>query len=267
MAMGRLSDWTQIGRLDEWARLDTPAHRMDARAKLLVTATFLVTVMSFPRHDIAALIPLFLFPLAMLSLGQIPLAPIARIIIIASPFAIVIGLFNPLLDRTPMIALGTWTISGGWLSFVSILLRFVLTVSAALALVAVTGMFRLGAGLERLGLPRIFITQLFFLYRYVFVIADEAGTMMRAVRMRAAGWRALPVPVYGALTGTLLLRSIDRAGRIHCAMVARGFDGHMRVGEATRFRTRDMLFIIGWCVYFFAARRWNLADMLGGLWS
>jgi uncharacterized membrane protein YbhN (UPF0104 family) len=47
-----------------------------------------------------------------------------------------VGALNPLLDRRPAAVIGPWVISGGWLSFASVVLRFVLTVGAALALVA-----------------------------------------------------------------------------------------------------------------------------------
>lgn len=265
--MGTLSDWINLGRMDELARLDSPVHRLDARAKAITTAAFLVTVMSFPRHEIAALIPLFLYPAALLSLGQIPAGPILRKVAIASAFAIIIGIFNPLLDREPLLVLGSLTLSGGLISFLSILLRFVLTVSAALTLVAVTGLFRLGAGLERLGVPRIFINQLFFLYRYLFVVVDEGATMLRAVHMRAPALRALPVHVYSGLTGHLLLRSIDRAGRIHRAMIARGFDGEIKTGESSTLRPRDGLFIACWIIFFVLARRWNLAHIIGALFT
>jgi cobalt/nickel transport system permease protein len=53
-----------------------------------------------------------------------------------------IGIFNPLIDRDILISLEGIDISGGWVSFVSILIRFVLTVGAALTLIAVTGYFQ-----------------------------------------------------------------------------------------------------------------------------
>jgi cobalt/nickel transport system permease protein len=114
----------------------------------------------------------------------------------------------------------------------------VLTVGAALILVACTGMYRLGAGLERLGVPQLFVTQLLFLYRYLFVVADEGSRMVRSVRLRSAGAEGLSLRVYGSLVGHLLLRSMDRAERVHRAMVARGFDGEVRTLEPGRFRGR-----------------------------
>lgn len=258
-----IADWIEIGRMDELGRLDTPVHRVDARAKAVVTLAFIVVVMSFPCYEVSALTPLLLYPVALLALGRIPARQVLKKILVAAPFALAIGIFNPLLDRQPAVTVGTVAISGGWLSFFSILLRFGLTVGAALALVACTGMHRLAAGLGQLGLPRVFVVQLLFLYRYLFVVADEGGKMARAVELRSGNARRLRFRVYGSLVGHLLLRSMDRAERVYRAMVARGFDGEIRVLRRSSFRGSDWAFVCGCLGFFLAARAWNLADGLG----
>jgi cobalt/nickel transport system permease protein len=258
-----IAHWIEIGGMDELSRQDTPVHRLDARAKAAVTLTFIAVVMSFGRHELSALTPFALYPLVLLALGRIPLQPVLRKILVAAPFALAVGIFNPLLDREPLARIGPWVVTSGWMSFASIMARFALTVGAALVLVACTGMYRLGAGLERLGLPRVFTTQLLFLYRYLFVVAEEGATMRRSVELRAGGVRALPLRSYGSLVGHLLLRSLDRADRIHRAMVARGFDGEVRLLQPGRFGWREVVFVAGWLAFFAVARRWNLAELLG----
>jgi len=255
-----VADWIDLGQMDELGRMDTPVHRIDARAKASVTLAFIVVVMSFPRYEVSALMPFLFYPVALVSLGRIPGRHIVRKILVAAPFALAVGAFNPFFDRQPHGALG---VPGGWLSFASILLRFLLTVWAALALVACTGMNRLGAGLGRLGVPRVFVVQLLFLYRYLFVVSDEGGKMLRSVEMRAERGRPLRLRAYGPLLGTLLLRSMDRAERVYRAMAARGFEGEIRELERPSFHFEDTLFVVGWLTFFIAARVWNLADGLG----
>ncbi len=262
-----LGQWVEIGGMDELGRLDTPVHRLDARTKIITTLFFIIIVMSFPKHDISALTPFFLYPFALLAAGQIPFRHIFRKILVAAPFALVIGMFNPLLDRQTAITIGDCSISGGWLSFTSIILRFFLTVSAALTLIACTGMHQLGAGLERMGVPRVFVVQLLFLYRYLFVIAAEGSRMMRSLELRSAGQNSLRVRVYGSLVGHLLLRSMDRAERVYRAMAVRGFDGQLRVLRQTSLRWNDWAFIGGWTAFMIAARLWNLADGVGRLFT
>ncbi len=253
--------------MEFFSGLDSPVHRLDARTKALVTFAFIATVMSFPRYELSALTPFFLFPFALIALSGIPFSFILKKVLLAAPFALCIGLFNPLLDRHPVMLAGGWAVAGGWLSFGSIFFRFALTVSAALTLLACTGMHRLCAGLERLGLPRVFAGQLLFLYRYIFVIADEGQRMRRGLELRSTGGRSPSLRVYGSLVGHLLLRAMDRAQRIYGAMLARGFNGDMPTLQPARLRGADIVFACGWLAFFALARGVNLAEQLGRLFT
>jgi cobalt/nickel transport system permease protein len=258
-----LANWIEVGRMDDYSRQDTPVHRIDARAKVIATMAFIVAIMSFPRCEISALVPFLLYPLVLVRLGRIPFGYILKKIIVAAPFAIAIGIFNPFFERETAVIIGPVAISGGWLSFASIMIRFALTVGAALALVACTGMYPLCAGLERIGLPRVFVAQLLFLYRYLFVIADEGSRMKRSLELRSAGLAPVPLRVYGSLVGHLLLRSLARSEKIYQAMIARGFDGEIKVIRKTAFRPADWAFLLGWAAFFVTARAWNISDWLG----
>lgn len=250
--------------LEALAARDTPLARLDARAKVATTLLFIVVVVSFDRYAVAALLPLAAYPLVLAALGEMPAAALARKLLLAAPFALLVGLFNPLLDRGPMLVIGAATVSAGWVSFVSILLRFALTVGAALVLVAGTGMHALCAALARFGVPAVFTAQLLFLFRYAFVLGAEAARMATARELRAAG-RSLPLTAYGPLLGHLLLRAFERAQRIHLAMLARGFDGELRSLRTLHWQRRDTLFVLGWGGYFALVRAVDLPQALGRL--
>ena len=149
------------------------------------------------------------------------------------------------------------------MSFISIGVRFFLTVSAALTLVACTGIHRLCSGLEKMGLPRVFAVQLQLLYRYLFVVAEESLRMLRSVEIRSMGQHSLRFTTYVSLVGHLLLRAMDRAQRVYQAMVSRGFDGQVRVMRPTVVCWKDVAFLVGWVSFFTAARLWNIAGELG----
>ena len=259
----KFGHYIEVGKMDELGRMDSPMHRLDSRVKTLTTIAFVVTVMSFSRYKVAALMPFFIYPLALMAIGRIPPGYIVRKLLIASPFALAVGIVNPLLDQRVMGSLGAHGISGGWLSFASIVIRFSLTVSAALTLVACTGIHRLCAGLERMGLPHVFAVQLCLLYRYLFVIIDEGARMRRGVEMRSMGRRSLGFSTYVALIGHLLLRAMDRAQRVYQAMVSRGFAGHFRVIRPTVIHWKDVAFMVGWVLFFAVARVWDIPTAIG----
>lgn len=262
--MSRIDDALRgLHTIDALASRSTALSRLDPRANILATLAFIVAVVSFDRYTVLALLPFALFPVVLAAVGDVPLRLIANKLLLASPFALMIAIFNPLIDRAPMANLFGLDVAGGWMSFASILLRFMLTVSAALILVATTGFHQICSGLSQLGVPRAFTTQLLFLLRYTTVLAAEAARMNTAKELRSCGIRRTSLAVYGSLLGQLLLRALDRAQRIHLAMISRGFDGELRTLHALRWRQTDAIFLVGSVLCFVLARSINLPHTLG----
>jgi len=254
--------------LDEFASLDAFSTRqtalsgLDPRAKILATLGFIITVVSFDRYAVAALLPFALFPVVIAVLGEVPLKAIWIKILAAAPFAIMVGIFNPLMDHKIVLELFGISVSGGWISFASILVRFALTVGAALVLVATTGFHQICVGLARLGVPQVLTNQLLFMHRYALVLAGEVGRMNLARELRG-GAKSLPLAVYGPLLGHLLLRAMDRSQRIYQAMISRGFSGEMRSNRVLLWRTTDSMFLAACWAGCIGARHFNLSHLLG----
>ncbi|GAB4270220.1 MAG: cobalt ECF transporter T component CbiQ [Deferrisomatales bacterium] len=252
-----------VGRLDRLAGGDSPVHRLDPRAKLLTTAAFVVCVVSFGKYEVSALLPFLLFPIAVASAAGLPFGYLLRKLLLVSPFAVLVGAANPFFDRETLVQLGPWAVSGGWVSFASILLRFTLTVGAALVLISTTSFHGVCLALNRVGVPRVMTVQLLLLYRYLFVLTDEAVRLVRARALRSFGRRGLGVRVFASLVGHLLLRTLARAQRIHRAMLSRGFDGEVRLMRPLEMGTRELVFVGGWCAAFLLFRWVNVARLLG----
>jgi cobalt/nickel transport system permease protein len=257
---GTSLDFRLLDRLSEG---DTPIHRLDARAKVLVTIFFIVSVVSFGKYELSSLFPFFIFPAAMIAMGDLPALFIARKVALVLPFALLIGICNPLLDREILLTVGPLAISGGWFSCASIFARAALTVSAAFILLTVTGFPAICSALERLGMPRTFAVQLMFLYRYIFVLIEEGKRASLARDLRTFGKRGLDMKTFGSLAGHLLLRTWERADRIHRSMLARGFSGEFHVRRAFRFGAREIVFLLGWSLLFILFRLENIPRLLG----
>ncbi|MEW6258527.1 MAG: cobalt ECF transporter T component CbiQ [Thermodesulfobacteriota bacterium] len=252
-----------LNRIESFADRDSPIHRIDPRAKLIVTMLFIVSVVSYGKYEVSALLPFVLYPVVTTALSGVPAGPILTRLVWAAPFAFFMGIFNPVFDRTTVTHIGTLAISGGWVSFVSILIRFSLTVSAALLLIATTGFMTVCDALGRMGLPRAFVTQLMVLFRYLFVLAEEAGRMTRARNLRTFQKRGQGIRVFSFMIGHLLLRTIDRATRIHLAMCCRGFNGMFARVQDLRFRSVDAAFIAGWSALFLLFRSVDIPRWIG----
>jgi len=255
----------QLGRIDHLASMDTPIHRVDPRAKVVTTLAFVLCVVSFGRYEVLPLLPFVVFPVVLASEGDIPFGYLGSRLLIAAPFALVVGVFNPLLDRAVIGTLGGVDVIAGWVSYLSIIVRFTLTTAAALLLISTTGMNNVCMAIERMGAPDVFATQLLFLYRYIFVLAEEVLTMSRARSLRSFGRRGMGFRVYAHILGQLLLRTYARAQRIYNAMLCRGFDGHVRTTRRLRFAGRDYGFMLGWSTVFLVFRLYNVPLLVGRL--
>jgi cobalt/nickel transport system permease protein len=183
--------------------------------------------------------------------------------IVVSPFAVFIGIFNPILDtRTAAVIFGV-SLSAGWISFLSILLKFALTVSAALLLIATTSFPGVCHALRRLGFPALFVSQLLFLYRYLFVLMEEAMRIIRAREMRSFGTGSTGIKVSARLIGILFLRTVDRAERIYYAMLSRGFQGDIPTLKRSHIALSDLLFLAVMIAYLWAFRFFPITEGIG----
>jgi len=252
-----------IGYMDELARKNNFLCNLDPRAKLITAIIFIASVVSFDKYKISALIPFFIYPITLIAVGDLPARYLLKKILIASPFAIMVGIFNPIFDKQILIEIAGLNISGGWISYLSIMIRFFLTVSAALILISTTGFNSVCLALEKLKTPKPFVLQLMFLYRYIFLLVNEAMRMIRAISLRSFGKRTLTIKMFTQLLGRLLLRCADRANRIHLAMLSRGFNGSVKLIQNKKIGFSEIFFILGWCAFFIFVRFYNISTNLG----
>ncbi|MFH1702157.1 MAG: cobalt ECF transporter T component CbiQ [Nitrospirota bacterium] len=256
-------EYFNIGYLDTLSYKNTPVHRLDPRVKILVSFIFIFFVVSFPKYELAGLIPFFFYPVFLLAVGDIPLKAIAKKVIFVSPFAIFIGIFNPLLDTDVILTPFGIPISGGWISFFSIVIKFILTVSTALLLVAVTSFPGICEGLERLKFPRLLVIQLLFLYRYLFVLLEETLRILRAREARSFGKKGKEIKTFIRLISILLLRTLERSETIYQAMLSRGFRGEIRVLKKHRLKPQDTLFALTFVILFYVLRNYDIVNFVG----
>jgi cobalt/nickel transport system permease protein len=147
----------------------------------------------------------------------------------------------------------------GVVRFVSILTKSWISVQMAILLVTVTSFPDLLWSLRALHIPQPLVAIVSFMYRYLFVLADEVLRMLRARAARCATahdlrsggtlwWRG---KVAGQMAGSLMIRSFERSERIYSAMLARGYRGQIHVLEQPHLHRGDFL-ALGMAVILFA---------------
>jgi cobalt/nickel transport system permease protein len=221
-------------------------------------------VVSFERYEISGLLPLLFYPVLVFVLAELPVGPILKRLLLASPLIVGIGILNPFFDHQ-IFLLGGIEISRGWITFLSLLIKSALTVTAALLLIATTGMDRLAGALRMLKIPRIFVLQLLLTYRYISVLMEEVARTLRAYSLRAPEQKGVHRSAWGSLAGQLLLRTFDRAQRIYEAMCLRGFTGEYHTGGYGEIKFGDLVYLAGWVLFFTVARIYNIPMIIGSL--
>lgn len=251
-----------IRQFDELANRDSFVHQLHPLAKLLATLVYTVLLVSYDKYATIALLPFVFFPVFVAAAGRIPAGPLLKRLLYVEPMIIGIGLLNPLFDRGATTVLG-YTVSSGWLIFLSIFLKGTLAVVAALLLIATTGMDGVALSLRKLKIPKIFVLQMMLTYRYIYVLLEEAARTTQAYALRACNKKGLTREVWGPLLGQILLRTMDRAQRVYDAMCLRGFTGEYNTGKAPRPGVGDFLYVISWGAFFALTRAVNLPLWLG----
>lgn len=239
---------------DQYHAHESRIHHLDPRVKVMLTIGYILSNALLPDGSWLAFAAAWLLLLWANDLAQLGLGYTLRRSFVALPFAVaaVSAIFSPVGNPLAEWHLGPLALiptDFGVVRFLSILARSWLSVQMAILLVATTQFPDLIHAFEHLKAPRALTTIIAFLYRYLFVLTDEAYRLMRARAARSAGlpgkqrggsllWRA---KVTGSMAGQLFLRSYERSDRIYNAMLARGYSGHIRTLNPHTMQHRDWL--------------------------
>ena len=220
--------------LDQWSRRASPFHRLDPRVKIAVVLVFLVVLAT--AHRELAWLGAALFALLCLA------AKLARL-----PLGGALARAGAVLPFTAVFAGVSW-MAGEPARGAALVMKSYLSALAVLLLVSTTPLPALLRGFEMTGAPRFLLMVAQFLYRYLFVISEEAQHMRKAALARGATMSGLAgnAARFRAAAGALAVlfaRSYARAEEIHRAMLARSFPGYFRPLIELHLHRSDVVFL------------------------
>lgn len=235
---------------------DSFVHRLDPRTKLIVALGLIISIslLPFGSWELYALVWLLL--LGICWIAKIEVGRLLRGSFVAIPFALA-ALALPFTVPGQVIGyvpLFGWPITlEGTERAASIIIKSWVSVQVAILLVMTTPLPDLLWALRALHVPDILVAIISFMYRYLFMLYDEARRLMRARASRSAAhsgqrsgqsvlWRGR---VAGYMVGSLMLRSFERSERIYHAMAARGYAGELKQLSTHRFTRSDGWVLVG----------------------
>jgi cobalt/nickel transport system permease protein len=241
-----------IHALDRYRGGGSLVHDLDPRVKVALTVLYIVSNVALPDGAWPAFFLAWLLIVASnLLAGLGPTYTLQRSFV-ALPFALAAmsAIFS-----LPGRPLGSWSLGpwelvatdAGLVRFASIVVRSWLSVQGAILLVATTRFPDLMHALRHLRVPQIMVAIVSLMYRYLYLVGEEAQRLLRARDARSARlpgargggrllWRAR---VAGNMAGQLFLRSYERSDRVYDAMLARGFRGTFLTLNPHQMRLRD----------------------------
>ena len=220
-------------------------HRLDPRAKIVGLAGITVVAVSTPLRAWPAYAACAVALAVVAALARVgPRIVWSRVRVIL-PLVVFVAAFVPFVRGGPAVEVGPVAVSeAGLATFALVSVKALIGTVSAVLLGATTSFTDILHGLERLRAPRLLTVIASFMYRYVFVIADEARRMRAALTARAYRPRHLgQVAALGRMVTALFLRSYERGERVYLAMLARGYAGAMPRLTVLAFRRADSVFL------------------------
>ncbi|MFZ2654268.1 MAG: cobalt ECF transporter T component CbiQ [Victivallales bacterium] len=226
----------------------------DGRALLVTWFVFVVFMVSVPKFAVGTAIAFAAFPFFIIIACHLPAKKIFKRVLMLSPFILLVAAANPFIDTRPVCEIFGLPVNAGMISASVIVLKGLVSVAAVLTLVELISFNSICESLLRIGVPEVFTTQLMLVYRYAFLLSDEAQCLNKARELRSFGKRGRELSIFSRIIGSLLVRSVARSERVYKAMLARGYSGTLTYREDKGISTSDIAFAIFACLLFLLVR-------------
>jgi cobalt/nickel transport system permease protein len=241
--------------LDRYRQGTSLIHHLDPRLKLLATLAFVLAVTTTPPGNWIAFALLAVLAIGAVLVADVPLVeglkrsavalPFAGMVAISLPFTQageVVWLWQPFSAHSGVLGFTLTITDAGLVLFATVVVKAWLSVMVSGLLVVTTPFPDLLKAMRSLRIPSVLTATISFMYRYLFVLVDEAMRLQTARVARSVGtgrtvwWRAR---VLGGMIGSLFIRSYERSERIYAAMLSRGFAGEVRTFTRLTWQARD----------------------------
>jgi len=231
---------------EELANGNSLIHGLDPRGKLFVVFLFSIVVAAADRFQVL-LGSLTLGVLIVLT-AKVPARELIKRLIPVNMLILFLWLFLPFtFGGEPLFFIGSLAVTREGVFYATrISIKSNAMMLMLIALVASTPIFSIGHAMHQLKIPKKIVHLFFFTYRYIHAIYREYLRLKNSIKIRGF----IPktdlhtYKTFAYMVGMLLVRSFDRAHRVHNAMLCRGFKGDLYSLKKFSFKTNDIISII-----------------------
>jgi cobalt/nickel transport system permease protein len=208
---------------DKYSELSSLVHSFDSRLKIIFIFLAIIIIVSEKNGDLlnlgfySIIITIFVF------LSRVPIIYFLKRLAVVLPFLVFAALFYPLSFVFESKGVDSRAVYGG----LSILIKSTLSVLLLLTLVSTVKFTILLSSLRSIGMPKIVCIIAALMYRYVFILWDEALRTTIARQSRTPGQlKQNKLKVLSNQYAMVFIRSWERSKIVYNAMLSRGFSGN-----------------------------------------
>ena len=88
-----------------------------------MTVAYILTTVSFDKYNPSGLMFMVLYPAVLFAVSGIPVSTCFYKLRFVLPLVCAVGIFNPILDRTPAFQLGSFVVTTGMISMITLLMK------------------------------------------------------------------------------------------------------------------------------------------------
>lgn len=213
----------QVHVLDNKANNNGRLNKIHPLLKLVMSVTYIVLLTSINKYDLVTTLAMGIYLILISIIENLSIKNCLKRIKIVIPLLILIGLANPILDRNVITYIGTFKVTTGTVSAVTLILKGIFAIICSYFLVSTTSIESICYALKQIHIPNILITIFMLIYRYIIVFLKEVERLWVAYLLRAPKQKGINFKVWGSMIGSLMLRSIDKAELVYESMELRGF--------------------------------------------
>jgi cobalt/nickel transport system permease protein len=220
-------------------------HRLDPRLKLLVLLSFIFVTVLIPYSRKQLFVIYGFVPVILAFISGVSIFHYLSKLSKLYPMIFIITIFIPFFpgNSAAVYQLGLVKIyPDGLQKFLLINVKAILTMMMTIVMISTTDLTMLLKGMEKLRVPRMFISILSFMYRFIFLLIDETERMSMAYHSRYLKMSFTGrIKTFGQLIGILFIRTYERGERIYLAMESRGFKGRVYTMSEIYWKKSDTL--------------------------
>jgi len=207
-------------------------NSLDVRTKLIITLVNIVFIVSVGNGEYLLLYLYLIVAAAIILLFKPLIKHFIKRVFLVFLYPFCISIFIPFIHEGSSILtidlnIFSLTITDNGITiFLTVIFKSFLSMLILTALVTSTDEIELLHGLRKIYFPKIIVSIIFLMYRYIFLIREEARIGQMAINSRVfqKSYRSVNKKL-AYLAGNLIIESFDRAENVYKSMESRGFNG------------------------------------------